>query len=121
MTNASLRLSPDEQAMLAGEGTRAEQMAMGLIARLASITGATDLLPITRAHIDGCLYHGQASVDFARTMAEAGGQVRVPTTLNVGIIDLLHPELFRGDPAVAAAGREMMAHYRTMGCRQTWT
>ncbi|MBL8962185.1 MAG: DUF521 domain-containing protein, partial [Gemmatimonadetes bacterium] len=47
--------------------------------------------------------------------------VRVPTTLNVGIIDLLHPELFRGDPAVAAAGREMMAHYRTMGCRQTWT
>ena len=121
MTKTSLRLSPDEQAMLAGEGTRAERMAMGLIARLASITGATELLPITRAHIDGCLYHGQASVDFARTMAEAGGQVRVPTTLNVGIIDLLHPELFRGDPAVAAAGREMMAHYRAMGCRQTWT
>ncbi len=121
MTSASLRLSPDEQAMLAGEGSRAEQVAMGLVTRLASITGAADLLPITRAHIDGCLYHGQASVDFARTMAEAGGQVRVPTTLNVGIIDLLHPELFRGDPAVAAAGRELMAHYRTMGCRQTWT
>jgi predicted aconitase/predicted aconitase with swiveling domain len=121
MTTASLRLSADEQAMLAGEGTRAEQVAMGLITRLASITGAPELLPIAGAHIDGCLYHGQASVDFSRMMAEADGQVRVPTTLNVGIIDLLHPELFRGDPAVAAAGREMMAHYRAMGCRQTWT
>ncbi len=107
--------------MLAGEGTRAEQLAMGLVARLAGITGATKLIPITRAHIDGCLYHGQASIDFARTMADAGGQVRVPTTLNVGIIDLLHPELFRGDPAVVTAGREMMTHYRAMGCRQTWT
>lgn len=107
--------------MLAGEGTRAEQIAMGMVTRLASLSGASDLLPISRAHIDGCLYHGQASVDFARLMASAGGQVRVPTTLNVGIIDLLHPELFRGDPAVAAAGRDMMAHYRAMGCRQTWT
>lgn len=121
MHQARLTLTPDEQAMLAGEGTRAEQLAMDLVTGLAGITGATELLPITRAHIDGCLYHGQASVDFARTMAEAGGQVRVPTTLNVGIIDLLHPELFRGDAAVAAAGREMMAHYRAMGCRQTWT
>jgi predicted aconitase/predicted aconitase with swiveling domain len=116
-----LRLNSDEQAMLAGEGTRAEQIAMEMVARLASITGARALIPISRAHIDGCLYHGQASVDFADLMASAGGQVRVPTTLNVGIIDLLHPELFRGDPAVAAAGREMMAHYRAMGCRQTWT
>ncbi len=116
-----LRLTSDEQSLLAGEGSRAEQIAMGMVVRLASITGAGELIPIARAHIDGCLYHGQASVDFARMMAEAGGSVRVPTTLNVGIIDLLHPELFRGKASVAAAGREMMAHYRAMGCRQTWT
>jgi predicted aconitase len=45
----------------------------------------------------------------------------VPTTLNVSVIDLLHPELFRGSPEVAAAGREMRRHYTAMGCRETWT
>ena len=107
--------------MLAGEGTSAEQLAMRLVVGMAEVAGAAALIPIARAHVDGCLYHGQVSVDFARVLAEGGGRVRVPTTLNVGIIDLLHPELFRGSPEVAAAGREMMRHYRAMGCRQTWT
>jgi predicted aconitase/predicted aconitase with swiveling domain len=95
--------------------------AQSLLERYAALTGARRLIPITRAHIDGCLYHGPASLDFARTMAESGAQVSVPTTLNVGAIDLLHPELFRGSAEVAAAGREMMRHYKAMGCRQTWT
>ncbi len=45
----------------------------------------------------------------------------MPTTLNVSIIDLLHPELFRGSPDVAAAGHEMVRHYTAMGCQETWT
>jgi predicted aconitase len=94
---------------------------MRLITRMADMVGARRLIPITRAHIDGCLYHGPASIDFARTLAESGAKVHVPTTLNVGAIDLLHPTLFRGRPEVAAASREMMRHYAAMGCRQTWT
>lgn len=92
-----------------------------LLERYATAVGAPRLIPIKRAHIDGCLYHGPASLDFARTLAEEGHQVSVPTTLNVGAIDLLHPNLFRGRPEVAAAGREMMRYYSAMGCRQTWT
>ena len=94
---------------------------MRLVVRMAEMTDAPRLVPITRAHIDGCLYHGPASIDFARTLAEGGGRVAVPATLNVGSIDLLHPKLFRGRPEVAAAAREMMRHYTAMGCRQTWT
>lgn len=101
--------------------TRLTDLAQRLLARYADIVGATRLIPITRAHIDGCLYHGPASLDFARTMAESGAQVCVPTTLNVGAIDLLHPTLFRGPPEIVAAGREMRQHYAAMGCRQTWT
>ena len=96
-------------------------LAHRLLERYAAITGATRMIPITRAHIDGCLYHGPASLDFARTLAESGERVTVPTTLNVGAIDLLHPKLFRGKPEVLVAGREMMRHYSAMGCRQTWT
>lgn len=117
----TLSLTADQQAQLAGAHGPAARLAMRLVTRMADVTGADSLLPITRAHVDGCLYHGQVSLDFARTLAEGGGTVRVPTTLNVGIVDLLHPELFRGPPEIAAAGREMMTHYRSMGCRQTWT
>ncbi len=115
------QLTSDELALLAGEGTGAERFAMRLITQLAEVTRAPALIPISRAHVDGCLYHGQASLDFARTMADRGGKVRVPTTLNVGIIDLLHPELSRGGAELQTAGREMMRHYTAMGCKQTWT
>ncbi len=118
---AGLALTEVQRAQLAGEAGPAAALAMRLVSRMGEMTGATRLVPITRAHIDGCLYHGPASLDFARTLAEGGGRVVVPTTLNVGAVDLLHPELFRGKPEVAAAAREMMRHYQAMGCRQTWT
>lgn len=100
---------------------RGDSLAHRLLSRYATIVGAQRLIPITRAHIDGCLYHGPASLDFARAMAESGAQVSVPTTLNVGAIDLLHPTLFRGRPEIVEAGRAMMRLYSAMGCRQTWT
>ncbi len=53
--------------------------------------GADRLVPIMAAHVDGCLYHGPVSTDFARKLVDGGGKVRVPTTLNVGSVDLLHP------------------------------
>lgn len=101
--------------------TPAADLPHRLLERYAAAVGARRLIPITRAHIDGCLYHGPASLDFARTMAESGAQVTVPTTLNVGAIDLLHPTLFRGPQELVEAGKEMRRHYAAMGCRQTWT
>ena len=47
---------------------------------------------------------GGASLDFAERMIELGGRVRVPTTLNVGSVDLIHPELFRGTKEHAENG-----------------
>jgi predicted aconitase len=82
---------------------------------------APELLDISRAHIDSCLYHGIAGLDFAEMLAEAGGRVAVPTTLNVSSLDLLHPDLYRGDPDIAARSREQMRAYERMGCRPTWT
>ncbi len=65
------------------------------------------------AHIDGCLYHGPASLDFIDKLLEGGGRVSVPTTLNVGSLDLIHPELFRGEAALAASGRRLMEARRS--------
>ena len=45
----------------------------------------------------------------------------VPTTLNVGTLDLLHPELWHGSREVAERGRLLMEAYRSLGCRPTFT
>jgi predicted aconitase len=60
-------------------------------------------------------------LDFAERLVELGGTVVVPTTLNVGTLDLLHPELFQGDEETARKGRRLMEAYVSLGCEPTWT
>jgi predicted aconitase len=116
-----INLTDEEHAMLRGDAGRAAQIAAEIVVRMAKVTGADRLIPVTSAHIDGCLYHGPVSTDFARQLVDAGGAVSVPTTLNVGAIDMIHPELFRGSQETAAASRELARLYTALGCRSTWT
>ena len=94
---------------------------MRLVVRAAEVTGASRLIDITAAHVDSCLYHGEATLDFVRRLAEGRARVAVPTTLNVGALDLLHPELQRADPALLDRGRLLMERYRALGARPTYT
>ena len=94
---------------------------MRLVVRAAEVPGADRLIDISGAHVDSCLDHGQASLDFVDRLVDGGARVRVPTTLNVGAVDLLHPELWRGDPQVAERGRLLMDRYRALGARPTFT
>src|SRR5271168_2065831 len=92
----SLDLSPFDRELMSGVHGRGAAFAMRLLARFAEAVGAPRFIDIEAAHVDGCLYLGRASLDFVLRITELGGKVRVPTTLNVGSIDLIHPELFRG-------------------------
>ena len=94
---------------------------MRLVVRTAEVLGAERLIPITGAHVDSCLYHGEATVDFVQRLIAGGAKVTVPTTLNVGALDLLHPGLWRGDPRAAERGRLLMDRYRSLGCQPTYT
>jgi predicted aconitase len=94
---------------------------MRLVVRAAAVLEAERLISIRAAHVDSCLYHGQATLDFVDRLVDGGAAVRVPTTLNVGAVDLLHPELWRGDPDMAERGRVLMERYRALGCRPTYT
>lgn len=93
---------------------------MRVIVGLGNALGARALQPITAAHVDGCLYNGQVSLDFSERLRDLGARVSVPTTLNVGSFDLMHPELIR-PTETTGAGRELMASYRALGCAPTWT
>lgn len=117
----SLQLQPDEQRMLAGDAGAGAALAMRLVVVAAEALGAPLLLPIVGAHVDSCLYHGEASSDFVDRLVDGGARVSVPTTLNVGALDLVHPELWRGDATTAARGRLLMERYRQLGCRPTYT
>jgi predicted aconitase len=94
---------------------------MRLVVRAAEVLHADRLIPITGAHVDSCLYHGRATLDFVDRLVDGEARVRVPTTLNVGSVDLLHPELWRGDARLADRGRQLMERYRALGCRPTFT
>ncbi|WP_409284567.1 aconitase X [Pseudomonas protegens] len=116
-----VQLSASDRAMLDGQSGKACQVAMQIILQMARIQGASELIDVTQAHIDGCIYTGPASLRFARQLCEWGARVVVPTSLNSVSVDQrrwrsqgVRSEL--GEPASALADA-----YVNMGCRPTFT
>jgi predicted aconitase len=107
--------------MIQNGGSLGSGLAATVIAEMSTASMADGFVAITGAHIDGCLFHGQAGLDFAETLLGEGARVKVPTTLNVSSLDLLHPNLYRGNPTTAASARRLMEIYEAMGCKPTWT
>ncbi|MBL8696742.1 MAG: aconitase X catalytic domain-containing protein [Alphaproteobacteria bacterium] len=118
---ATLRLGDDERAMLAGGRGAAAQRAMRIVVDAARLLGADRLVEIASAHIDGCLYHGDGGVLFAELLVADGGRVAVPTTLNVGALDLVHHGRVRLTGHEAAMAARMTRAYEALGCRPSWT
>lgn len=117
----ALQLTDAERAMLDGGAGAGTALAMRVLVKTAELLGARDLTPIGSAHIDGCLYHGDSGTLFADRLVEQGATVAVPSTLNVGSLDLIHHRRDRLDAHAAAMARRMMQAYVALGCRQTWT
>ena len=117
----ALDLSPLDRELLGGAHGAGAAFAMRLLVRFADAVDARSFIDIEAAHVDGCLYHGRASLDFAERMIDLGGKVRVPTTLNVGSVDLIHPELFRGTKEHAENGARLMRAHIELGCAPTFT
>lgn len=120
-TGTPVDLTTKDRSMLAGDAGDAVALAMRIITRCAVVMRAPHLIDVASAHIDGCLYHGQASLDFVERMVAGGGRVAVTTTLNVGSLDLIHPELFRGAPHVKSDARRLMEAHLELGCESSFT
>lgn len=118
---ARLDLTGDDRAMLEGRDGIAVRQAMRIIVAMAAQQGASALVNVTQGHIDGCIYASPANLTFGEKMAEMGGKVRVPTTMNAISVDKANwraqgvPDDF-GDPAARLADA-----YVRMGCRPTFT
>jgi hypothetical protein len=120
-TLMSLNLTPTDLAMLHGEHGPATQMAMRILARMAEVAGAKELLSIEGAHIDSTVYVGDAGLEYAEKLASLGATVRVPTTLNVSGVDEHHWREWAVPPDWAAKAQRQMRAYQSMGAVPTWT
>jgi len=116
-----VKLEAIDRALLAGEYGAAAARAMMLLVRYGEACGAERFIAIESAHIDGCLYHGPSSIDFAQRFVDLGGKVRVPTTLNVAAVDVTHPGWHCGPPAIIAQQKKLTRLHEKLGCLPTLT
>ncbi|KUM38704.1 cis-3-hydroxy-L-proline dehydratase [Pseudomonas sp. EpS/L25] len=119
--SAELQLSATDQAKLAGAQGQAVQAAMKILVRMARLQGARELLDITQAHIDGCIYTGPASLAFAQRLVAWGGRVQVPTSLNAVSVDQRRWREQGVDPVLGEPASALAEAYVALGCRPTFT
>ena len=99
-----MRLSAEEQAMLAGEQGRATRKAMEILVALGTIYEAECMVPVTSVQIAGVSYDnlGEAGLHFLTEMAQGGGRARVLTTLNPAGMDIENWQSLGIEPEFAA-------------------
>ena len=116
-----LTLSAKDHEMLRGDHSPAAKMAMSIVARMAEVAGAEELLDISGAHIDSTVYIGEAGLEFAERLAGLGAKVVVPTTLNVSGLDEHHWREWAVPSDWARQAYRQMVAYQSMGTIPTWT
>jgi cis-L-3-hydroxyproline dehydratase len=117
----TLTLSAKDHDRLRGDFGPAVKMAMSIVARMAEVVGAKELLEISGAHIDSTVYIGEAGLEFAERLAGLGAKVAVPTTLNVSGLDEHHWQEWAVPSEWARQAYRQMVAYQSMGTIPTWT
>lgn len=118
---AKLDLTTLDRAMLEGTDGPARRIAMEVICAMAALQGATTLVDVTQGHIDGCILANTANLRFAETMAEMGGRVRVPTTMNAISVDHGNWQNQGVPPVFGLRAARLADAYVKMGARPTFT
>jgi len=119
--DTEMELDSHDQALLDGTHGIAAQVAMEIVLRMARLQGARQLVDITQAHIDGCIYTGPASLRFAEQLVQWGAKVRVPTTLNSISVDQRRWRELGIDPALGEPASALGDAYMAMGAQLSFT
>jgi hypothetical protein len=115
--NTSMQLTPEEQALLDGEGSPAAQKAMQILTTLGRIYGAERMLPVSSVQIAGVSYDnlGEAGLAWLAEMASKGGRARVFSTLNPAGMDVENYETLGISENFAEKQRQVLAAFEAMG------
>lgn len=118
---SDIALTDQDQAILAGERGEAAAVAMRIVLRMAALEGARELIDITRAHIDGCIYTGPGGLAFAEKLRDRGGRVVVPTTLNAISVDHRRWQVQGVAEALGRPAAAVADAYVAIGAQPTFT
>jgi len=118
-----LHLTPEEQAMLAGEAGRGVQKAIEIVVALGHIYGAADLVPVAGVQVSGVSYKnlGDAGLEFLQEWVEQGARARVPATLNPAGMDRLAWRELGFSEEFARRQEAVIAAYEALGVTPTCT
>ena len=114
-------LSETDRRFLAGDFGEAARIAMRIVLQTARIEGATELVDVEMAHLDGVFYQGPAGLKFARKLCDLGARVRVPTTMNAVCVDRRQWRALGVDPVLGEATDALADSYVEMGAKPTYT
>jgi predicted aconitase len=122
MDNA-IRMTPQEIELWQACQSDAERTALRILIHYAKITTPTDqgdptYLDICQAHIDGCTYIGPGGLDFVQRLVQAGGRVKVPTTLNSVSADRQQWQSLGVPNDYATHSMQLGDAYVRLGCSQ---
>ena len=129
-------LSLEEQTYLDQSTTDAERRALKVIFQYAKLfnqsTSSTSMqkqqqqqqrryIPIQQSHIDGCTYIGPGGLQFVQQLLQAGGRVKVPTTLNAVSTDRRYWSKHQVPVEYAQNANALGDAYVALGCQPTFT
>jgi len=122
MRKNRLRLTEEEQGMLAGAQGEAVEWAIRYQLDVGGFFGAERLVPVRSAHVhcDGEAL-GRPGVEFLERWAAAGARVRILLTIDPRSADLDHASEIGQDEAIVQAEARVLAALRAMGAVPTNT
>ena len=118
-----MRLTREEQGMLAGAEGPAVQKAMQMVAALADVYEAEGLVRVSSAQIAGVSYKnlGDAGLQFLQDWAAQGARVRVPALMNPAGMDLERWREMGISPQFARQQQHVVEALTSMGVSLTCT
>jgi predicted aconitase len=116
-----MHLTDEEKRILDGRRGEAARIALAILVDLGQLYGAEALISVSQVHIDATLYMVDAGLEFAEKIADWGGRVAVPTSLNPSAIDLQRWKQYRVPPEVLPKHTRLESAYLKMGATPTWT
>jgi predicted aconitase len=120
---SGMKLTKEEQDMLAGEQGRATQKAMEILVALGTIYGAERMVPVTSVQIAGVSYDnlGEAGLHFLTEIKQGGGRARVLTTLNPAGMDVENWQALGIDAEFAEKQNQVIETFARMNVITTCT
>lgn len=113
---AILRLTREEESMLAGVEGEAVRLALEQQIKVGDFFGAEDFVPVASAHVHSEMEtSGEAGLAFLEKIAALGAKVRVPTTSNPRSVDFAHWRQVGQEERHVELERRLVAAFARLG------